>query len=78
MFDAEGNSKNGLFSGKCPQSGSALKQKTRDTLFPIGGKMHHINYSQNFMAMLGKRRKLWEEQQRKKDSVSVSHSSSKF
>ena len=63
---------------KVSTSRKCLKAKTRDTPFPIGGNMHHINQSQNYMAMLGKRRKLWEERQWKQDSVSVSHSSSKF
>ena len=47
------------------------------TPFPIGGKMHHINQSQNYMAMhsiwlLRKRSKLWEGKRQKRDSISVS------
>ena len=50
----------------------ASKKKTCATHFPISGKRHHTNQSQNYMAnhviwLLRNRGKLWEERQRKTD-----------
>ena len=49
------------------------KKRTCGTPFPIGGKRHHTNQSQNYMAnhviwLLRNRGKLWEGRQRKSDS----------
>ena len=50
-------------------------KNTCATPFPIGGKRHHTNQSQNYMAnhmiwLLRNRGKLWEGQRRKSDSDS--------
>ena len=43
--------KNWLLSQKCPQAGSVCKQKKQKTKHvPIGGKRHHHNQVQNYMA----------------------------
>ena len=69
-FGAGRNSQNGLVSWKCPQAGNVCKAKKH---FPIGGKRHHTNRSQNCMAnhviwLLRNRRKLWEGWRWKSDS----------
>ena len=68
-------------SRKCLQA----KKKTCATPSPIGGKRHHTNQSQEYMAnhviwLLRNRGKLWEGRRRKIDSDGdgVNDSDSKF
>ena len=59
------------------QEVSASRKKNCATPFPIGGKRHHTNQSQNYMAnhviwLLRDREKLWEGWRWKSDSDSDS------
>ena len=72
VFGAGRHGNNWRFSQKCPQAGSVCKPKKH---VPIGGKRHHTNQSQNFMAkdviwLLRNRVKFWEGWWRKSDSDS--------
>ena len=75
-FGAGRDDNDGLLSRKWQARSVCKQKKTCATPFPIGGKRHHSNQSQNYMAihviwLLRNRAKLWEGGKRVTATVTI-------